>query len=255
LDVHVDLIDIKPYWFSFKATTKTLDFFRSIGFEGFKWKAGAILKAIKNAPLEPYLGIHRGNNVPQWGAFSYSFSKLPLGLKMGRYCSIAGDVRVMGPHHDYSLISSTDIMYREFGHFPKAFEDYGVDWLPYPQQQKNKPIIGNDVWVGQQVILANGIRIGDGAVIGAGSVVTKDVAPYTIVGGAPAKLIKRRFDEEIAAGFQEIQWWDYPLPLLQGLSLADPARFIAEMREVGAAGNIKPIVSLGPAFEVLQGVG
>jgi acetyltransferase-like isoleucine patch superfamily enzyme len=168
---------------------------------------------------------------------------------MGRYCSIAGDVRVMGPHHDYSLISSTDFMYRKFGHFPKAFKDYGVDWLHFPLRQKNKLIIGNDVWVGQQVILANGIRTG--AVIGAGSVVTKDVAPYTIMGGAPAKAIKRRFDEEIAAGFQEIQWWDYQLPLLQGLSLSDPAKFVAEMREVRAAGNIKPIVSLGPTFEVL----
>ncbi len=63
----MDLIDLKPYWFSFQATAKTLDFFRSIGFEGFKWKEGAILKAIKDAPLEPYLGIHKGNNLPQWG--------------------------------------------------------------------------------------------------------------------------------------------------------------------------------------------
>ena len=72
-----------------------------------------------------------------------------------------------------------------------------------------KTIIGNDVWIGQRVVVKSGCRIGDGAVVGAGAVVTKDVPPYAIVGGVPAKVIRMRFSEDIIERLKEIKWWDY----------------------------------------------
>jgi acetyltransferase-like isoleucine patch superfamily enzyme len=78
------------------------------------------------------------------------------------------------------------------------------------QKRRGAVTIGNDVWVGIRVAILRGVTIGDGAVIGANSVVTKDVEPYTIVGGVPAKLIRRRFSESVAKQLQEIKWWDWP---------------------------------------------
>ena len=76
---------------------------------------------------------------------------------------------------------------------------------------KGSIVIGNDVWIGAQSILVSGIKIGDGAVIAANSVVTKDVPPYAIVGGSPAKVINYRFSEEIISELANLKWWDWDL--------------------------------------------
>lgn len=75
---------------------------------------------------------------------------------------------------------------------------------------KGDIIIGNDVWLGYESVVLAGVTIGDGAIIGARSVVTKDVPSYTIVGGVPAKIIRRRFAEEIISALSRIKWWDWP---------------------------------------------
>ena len=81
--------------------------------------------------------------------------------------------------------------------------------------RKGDTRIGNDVWIGSEAMIMPGITIGDGAVIATRAVVTRDVAPYTIVGGNPARPIRPRFDEEQVAMLQAMQWWDWPLPRLQ----------------------------------------
>jgi len=81
--------------------------------------------------------------------------------------------------------------------------------LPVTEKFGATPVIGNDVWIGQKVQLARDIRIGNGAVIAAGSIVTKDVPPYAIVGGIPAKIIKFRFPKEIIEILNSIEWWAY----------------------------------------------
>lgn len=80
-----------------------------------------------------------------------------------------------------------------------------------------KTIIGNDVWLGANSLVLKGVKIGDGAVIGAGAVVTKDVPPYAIVGGNPAKVIKMRFDDETIGKLMQLQWWNLDLSIIENL--------------------------------------
>jgi acetyltransferase-like isoleucine patch superfamily enzyme len=110
-------------------------------------------------------------------------------VKIGNYCSIAENVKffVDGNHRmDYA---ST---------YPfNGGNGYG----------KGSPAVGNDVWIGREVLVMSGVRIGDGSVVAAGSVVTKDVPNYAIVGGNPAKVIRYRFSEEIIKRFEDVRWW------------------------------------------------
>ena len=95
--------------------------------------------------------------------------------------------------------------------FPLFFEEWGSDKKDVTNAWDNKGdiIIGNDVWLGYESVVLAGVTIGDGAIIGARSVVIKDVPPYTIVGGVPAKTIRRRFAEEIISALLRIKWWDW----------------------------------------------
>ena len=81
--------------------------------------------------------------------------------------------------------------------------------------KKGDIVIGNDVWIGYEAVIMAGVTIGDGAVIGARAVVTKDVPPYTIVGGVPAKPIRRRFPEDVISDLLKIRWWDWPEEKIQ----------------------------------------
>ena len=119
--------------------------------------------------------------------------------RIGSYCSISWDVTIGAVSHPLEYVSSHAFLYRkQFGIVDedKIFEAKGT-------------IIGNDVWIGCGSIIMDGITIGDGAVIGAGSVVTKDVLPYSIIAGVPAKLIRKRFDNEIITGLLDSQWWTW----------------------------------------------
>ena len=121
---------------------------------------------------------------------------------IGAYCSIAENVRVgMGIHPVYTVIST----------FPGFYSRNRttINYQEVPEMDEYKlTIVGNDVWIGARAMIMDGVNVGDGAVVAAGSVVTKDVAPYTVVGGVPAKLIRRRFTEEQAADLIEFAWWN-----------------------------------------------
>lgn len=126
-------------------------------------------------------------------------------LRIGSFCSIACGAKFLftGANHALGSLSTYP--------FPIFFEEWGLDVKNIRQAWDNKGdiVIGNDVWIGYEAVILSGVTIGDGAVIGARAVVTKDVPPYTIVGGVPAKPIRRRFDDETAEKLRRISWWDW----------------------------------------------
>jgi virginiamycin A acetyltransferase len=99
-----------------------------------------------------------------------------------------------------------------------------------PNPQKRGTIIGNDVWIGQDATVMRGLTIGDGAVIAASSVVTKDVPPFAIVGGNPAKLIRFRFPPDVIEELMTLRWWRYAYPVLNGIDLSDIRRSLNDVR-------------------------
>ena len=126
-------------------------------------------------------------------------------LVMGKFCSIACGAKFLftSAHHTQQSLSTYP--------FPIFFEEWGLEKQAVTTAWDNKGdiILGNDVWVGYQAVILSGVTIGDGAIIGTRAVVTKDVPPYTIVGGVPAKPIRKRFSEETIAVLQDLRWWDW----------------------------------------------
>lgn len=123
-------------------------------------------------------------------------------LQIGKFCSIACGAKFLFNSANHTLSSLSTYP------FPLFFEEWGLEKKDVTNAWDNKGdiIIGNDVWIGYEAIILAGVTIGDGAIIGTRAVVTKDVPPYTIVGGVPAKPIKRRFSEETTSALLEIQW-------------------------------------------------
>ena len=128
-------------------------------------------------------------------------------LIIGKFCSIACGVKFLFNSANHTLKSLSNYT------FPLFFEEWGLDKKNVASAWDNKGdiIIGNDVWIGYEAVIMAGVHIGDGAVIAARAVVTKDVPPYTIVGGTPARKIRMRFEEETIAKLQQIQWWNWPV--------------------------------------------
>ncbi|NHC03323.1 CatB-related O-acetyltransferase [Acinetobacter sp. 187] len=203
-----------------------------------RWKLNDSLTILKNTNLEPYICYRVGNNLYTLGAFSYSSSQFPLNTRIGRYCSIASGVKVMGWQHPVSAVTTNVLTCVPSIRWVKqAHEDFGVkDFSFVPAPQKGHIDIGHDVWIGQDVILSPGITIGTGAIIAAGSVVTKNVEPYSIVGGAPAKFIKYRISEsEIRAKLLESRWWEYNFADLQQLDFSNPYVFLQKFERIRPA--------------------
>ena len=126
-------------------------------------------------------------------------------LQIGKFCSIACGVKFLFNSANHTLSSFSTYP------FPLFFEEWGLEKKDITNAWDNKGdiVIGNDVWGGYEAAILAGVTIADGAIIGTRAVVTKDVPPYTIVGGVPAKPIKRRFSEETISALLEIQWWDW----------------------------------------------
>lgn len=127
-------------------------------------------------------------------------------LVIGKFCSIACGARFLFNSANHTMTSLSTYP------FPLFFEEWRLDRKDVATSWDNKGdiIIGNDVWIGYEAVMLAGVTIGDGAIIGTRAVVTKDVPPYTIVGGVPAKPIRKRFSEETVSALLEIKWWDWP---------------------------------------------
>lgn len=133
-------------------------------------------------------------------------------LTIGKFCSIACGAKFLLNSANHTMASLSTYP------FPLFFEEWGLQKEEVAKAWDNKGdiTIGNDVWIGYEAAILAGVTIGDGAIIGARALVTKDVAPYTIVGGAPARPIRKRFSEETIAALLKLRWWDLPKEKLKG---------------------------------------
>ena len=144
-------------------------------------------------------------------------------LLIGKFCSIACGAKFLFNSANHALGSLSTYP------FPIFYDEWGLDGNNVADAWDNKGDItlGNDVWIGYEAVILAGVTIGDGAIIGARAVVTRDVPPYAIVGGVPARLIRRRFDEATIESLLALQWWDWEperirraLPVLQAGDIA-----------------------------------
>lgn len=160
-----------------------------------------------------------GNANIEVGRYTYGYEKMKVAqygegasLQIGSFCSIADNLSViLGGNHRVDWITTFP-----FGHI---FQDElgGVGILGHPQSNGDI-IIGNDVWIGGNVTILSGVKIGDGAVIATNSTVVKDIAAYEIWGGNPATKIKTRFSEEVIESLQKLKWWEWKVEIIQKLA-------------------------------------
>lgn len=138
----------------------------------------------------------------------YHYEVIGTKLIIGKFCSIAPEVRFLMDGGNHRMDGST---------FP--FNIFGHGWEKYTPSLnqlsiKGDTVVGNDVWIGRRATIMPGVRIGDGAIVSAEAVVVKDVEPYTIVGGNPAREIKQRYSQEAIQELLEIKWWDFDIDLI-----------------------------------------
>jgi acetyltransferase-like isoleucine patch superfamily enzyme len=141
---------------------------------------------------------------------------------VGRFCSIGVDCHIGGGRHPTHFVSTHPIFYSPAGHTGPSFADRSY-------YQEHLPVrIGHDVWIGGAASVLDGVEIGDGAVIGAGAVVTRPVESYSIVAGVPARLVRKRFDDETIRALGELRWWERDDAWLRAhfLELHDVASFV-----------------------------
>ena len=187
---------------------------------------------IERCVLGDHVAINRRSYINDSVIGDYSYTGINTTMnftRLGKFCSLARNVDIGGFDHDYK--KATTMPMHRF------------------QQMKNaaKPVanhdelcqIGNDVWIAAGAQVLHKVKIGDGAIVGGGAVVTKDVPPYAIVAGVPAKIIKYRFDPDTIAQLLEIRWWDWPVDVIEAnmdwLTGEDVnAEILEKMRQIAA---------------------
>ena len=161
-----------------------------------------------HAEFEDRASLHTGaavfgSRVGRWTYFGEH--SLVIYSEVGRFCSIAPHVVIGGGTHPTHRVATSPLFYsaerNSWGSFPGA--------LPLDEELP-KTHIGNDVWIGHSAVVLPGVRVGDGAVIGAGAVVTRDVEPYAVVAGVPARKLRSRFDPDDVDWLLGLKWWDWP---------------------------------------------
>jgi virginiamycin A acetyltransferase len=132
-------------------------------------------------------------------------------LVIGNFCSIACGAKFIFTSANHALKSLSTYP------FPIFADKWGLNWNNVTDAWDNKGdiVIGNDVWIGYEAVIMQGVHIGDGAIIGTRAVVTKDIPPYTIVGGVPAKEIRKRFRHDTIEALLQLRWWDWPYEKIQ----------------------------------------
>ena len=159
--------------------------------------------AILNSKIDKRASVGDGSQIINSiiGKYSYAYDCKIINTEIGAFCSIAGGTVIGGGSHPTDWVSTSPVFYAGRNVLRKNFSD-----KHYEEFSKTK--IGNDVWIGSKCLIKGGITIGDGAIIGMGSVVTHDVPPYEIWAGNPAKFIRKRFDDETTKKLIISEWWN-----------------------------------------------
>jgi len=193
------------------------------------------LTNLNNCPitLEPFFMFRDGKyDIEECGSFTYlggGNTTMKNIKSIGRFCSIASNIVAGEMEHPIDFLSTSHVLHGNWtGQWPELKSLFNENNIKIHESIKNhsetlskkgKIVIGNDVWIGEGVFISRGVTIGDGAVIAARSVITKDVPPYAIVGGVPAKVIKYRFDEDKIEKLLSLKWWNYGMNALNGVDL------------------------------------
>lgn len=179
----------------------------------------------------------------EMGAFSYAVSGFYFGARIGRYCSFGEQVQIGRHPHPMHWFSTSPFFYESYNAVLDLEPPAGVELEPRKDfKRKGPPVvakmttIGNDVWIGHGAFILPGVKIGDGACIAAMSVVTRDVPPYAIVAGSPARVKRYRFPEAQIEELLKARWWDWAPWDLKGVQVDDVPAFISRvsaMRDEG----------------------
>ena len=162
-------------------------------------------KAIKNCTIHSTSIVNSGCNVlnSHMGRYSYCGKDCQIvNAEIGSFCSISDHVFVGGAEHPIDWVSTSPVFQNTRHSGPKK------RFIKFNLPKSKRTYIGNDVWIGHAVTIKQGVSIGDGAVVGSNALVTKDVPPYAIVGGVPAKVLRYRFDQPTIEALLRIKWWE-----------------------------------------------
>lgn len=185
--------------------------------------------AILNSKIDKTSRVEAGSHIvnSSFGRYSYcGYDCQIINCDIGSFCSISSNVVIGGSQHPMEWVSTSPVFREGKDSIKKKYSEHEFE-------DNKRTIIGHDVWIGQNVLIKRGVTIGVGSVIGMGSVVTRNVEPYTIVGGCPARVIRKRFDDYIIDKLQEIKWWNFNDEELQEYAkyFTNPSNFIKKVNK------------------------
>lgn len=162
------------------------------------------LRAIKNCQIHNTSKICAGTQLVNVSMGKYSdigYDCTIINTKIGAFCSFGSNINIGGASHTITWVSTSPVFNENLDHLKKKFSHHKFKYL-------TQTVIGNDIWIGDRAMIKAGVIIGDGAIIGMNSVVTKDIPPYEIWAGNPAKMIKKRFEDKYIQALLKIKWWE-----------------------------------------------
>lgn len=195
--------------------------------------------AIKSSVVDKSATIEAGSHVINSSIGKYSYCGYDcqiINARIGNFCSIADNVRIGGAEHPIDWVSTSCVFYR-------GRDSIRVKFSEFDRPPGKKIIIGHDVWIGANVLIKQGITIGTGSIIGMGAIVTKDVPPYAIVVGNPARILRYRFEESVCSRLLKSGWWLMDGDILRkcAMQIRDVVAFLTEVESI-KSDKVKDVV-------------